>query len=104
MGFASFIGNGFVPSKPLVHNRITSSCLVLFSPSSPSLPRWIRHVTGYPLNPQTVGVDLNADEGNFGFPQLPRQGCSIHSFRTITYKLSFMESSSRITVEFLSFI
>lgn len=31
-------------------------------------------------------------------PQLPGQGCSFHSFRTNTYKLSFMESPSGIKV------
>ncbi|KAL4180624.1 hypothetical protein AMTRI_Chr13g126160 [Amborella trichopoda] len=33
---------------------------------------------------------------NLGFPQLPGRGCSFHSFRTNTYKLSFMESPSGI--------
>ncbi|KAL4200474.1 hypothetical protein AMTRI_Chr03g56680 [Amborella trichopoda] len=37
-----------------------------------------------------------ADGGNLEFPQLPSQGCSFHSFRTNTYKLSFMESPSGI--------
>lgn len=38
------------------------------------------------------------DKGNLGVPQLPGQGCSFHSFRTNTYKLSFMESPSGIKV------
>ncbi|KAL4180629.1 hypothetical protein AMTRI_Chr12g233590 [Amborella trichopoda] len=38
----------------------------------------------------------SADEGNLGFPQLLGQGCSFHSFRTNTYKQSFMESPSGI--------
>ncbi|KAH9627471.1 hypothetical protein KSS87_006162 [Heliosperma pusillum] len=33
---------------------------------------------------------------NLGVPQLPGQGCSFHSFRTNTYKLSFMETPSGI--------
>ncbi|KAF7132781.1 hypothetical protein RHSIM_Rhsim09G0201500 [Rhododendron simsii] len=40
----------------------------------------------------------SADTGNLGVPQLPGQGCSFHSFRTNTYKLSFMESPSGIKV------
>ncbi|KAL4180630.1 hypothetical protein AMTRI_Chr12g233600 [Amborella trichopoda] len=63
------------------------------------------------MDPSQLGFDnlypllsCNADEGNFGFPQLPGQGCSFHSFRTNTYKLSFMESPSRIKVEFLFII
>lgn len=36
----------------------------------------------------------SAEKGNLGVPQLPGQGCSFHSFRTNTYKLSFMESPS----------
>ena len=40
----------------------------------------------------------SVDKGNLGVPQLPGQGCSIHSFRTNTYKLSFMESPSGIKV------
>ncbi|XP_011623593.1 trafficking protein particle complex subunit 1 [Amborella trichopoda] len=39
-----------------------------------------------------------ADKGNLGVPQLPGQGCSFHSFRTNTYKLSFMESPSGIKI------
>ncbi|CAI9762442.1 unnamed protein product [Fraxinus pennsylvanica] len=38
------------------------------------------------------------DKGNLGVPQLPGQGCSFHSFRTNTYKLSFMESPSGIKI------
>ncbi|THG20572.1 hypothetical protein TEA_004080 [Camellia sinensis var. sinensis] len=40
-----------------------------------------------------------AEKGNLGVPQLPGQGCSFHSFRTNTYKLSFMESpSAHVTI------
>ena len=38
------------------------------------------------------------EKGNLGVPQLPGQGCSFHSFRTNTYKLSFMETPSGIKV------
>ncbi|KAG8476710.1 hypothetical protein CXB51_030451 [Gossypium anomalum] len=38
----------------------------------------------------------SAEKGNLGIPQLPGQGCSFHSFRTNTYKLSFMETPSGI--------
>ncbi|KAL0791734.1 hypothetical protein Bca101_007980 [Brassica carinata] len=41
----------------------------------------------------------SADKGNLGVPQLPGQGCSFHSFRTNTYKLSFMETPSGIKLE-----
>ncbi|KAL4205548.1 hypothetical protein AMTRI_Chr01g137820 [Amborella trichopoda] len=44
-------------------------------------------------------ITNSADEGNLGFPQLPGQGYSFHSFRTNTYKLSFMESPSGIKVK-----
>lgn len=37
-----------------------------------------------------------AEKVNLGVPQLPGQGCSFHSFRTNTYKLSFMETPSGI--------
>jgi hypothetical protein len=40
----------------------------------------------------------SAEKGNLGVPQLPGQGCSFHSFRTNTYKLSFMETPSGIKV------
>ena len=40
----------------------------------------------------------SANKGNLGVPQLPGQGCSFHSFRTNTYKLSFMETPSGIKV------
>ncbi|KAI5390085.1 hypothetical protein KIW84_075419 [Lathyrus oleraceus] len=39
-----------------------------------------------------------AEKGNLGVPQLPGQGCSFHSFRTNTYKLSFMETPSGIKI------
>ncbi|KAL8548813.1 hypothetical protein ACS0TY_007904 [Phlomoides rotata] len=38
----------------------------------------------------------SVEKGNLGVPQLPGQGCSFHSFKTNTYKLSFMESPSGI--------
>lgn len=40
----------------------------------------------------------SAEKVNLGVPQLPGQGCSFHSFRTNTYKLSFMETPSGIKV------
>ncbi|KAL4203096.1 hypothetical protein AMTRI_Chr02g266790 [Amborella trichopoda] len=49
--------------------------------------------------PSLVPPITNTDGGNLGLPQLPGQGCSFHSFRISTYKLSFMESSSGIKVE-----
>ena len=44
----------------------------------------------------------SAEKGNLGVPQLPGQGCSFHSFRTNTYKLSFMETPSGIKVGWLA--
>ncbi|XWS48492.1 hypothetical protein CRYUN_Cryun13aG0082100 [Craigia yunnanensis] len=41
-------------------------------------------------------VPISAGKGNLGVPHLPGQGCSFHSFRTNTYKLSFMETPSGI--------
>ncbi|KAL9228831.1 hypothetical protein vseg_004369 [Gypsophila vaccaria] len=38
----------------------------------------------------------SVEKVNLGVPQLPGQGCSFHSFRTNTYKLSFMETPSGI--------
>jgi hypothetical protein len=46
----------------------------------------------------------SGNKGNLGMPSLPGQGCSFHSFRTNTYKLSFMESPSGIKVCALSFL
>lgn len=43
----------------------------------------------------------SVEKGNLGVPLLPGQGCSFHSFRTNTYKLSFMESPSGIKVSTL---
>ena len=43
-------------------------------------------------------ISGSVEKGNLGVPQLPGQGCSFHSFRTNTYKLSFMESPSGIKV------
>ncbi|KAL0680384.1 hypothetical protein Bca4012_008366 [Brassica carinata] len=51
----------------------------------------------FSLKSLTAKMDpVNADKGNLGVPQLPGQGCSFHSFRTNTYKLSFMETPSGI--------
>lgn len=43
-------------------------------------------------------VGGSVEKGNLGVPQLPGQGCSFHSFKTNTYRLSFMESPSGIKV------
>lgn len=48
--------------------------------------------------PEFIVLFGSVDKGNLGVPQLPGQGCSFHSFRTNTYKLSFMESPSGIKV------
>ncbi|XP_052173228.1 uncharacterized protein LOC127788692 isoform X1 [Diospyros lotus] len=45
-----------------------------------------------------VSILFRAEKGNLGVPQLPGQGCSFHSFRTNTYKLSFMETPSGIKI------
>ncbi|GJU05830.1 trafficking protein particle complex subunit 1 [Tanacetum coccineum] len=51
----------------------------------------------FSLKSLTAKMDpSSAEKGNLGVPQLPGQGCSFHSFRTNTYKLSFMESPSGI--------
>ncbi|KAH0762315.1 hypothetical protein KY290_018388 [Solanum tuberosum] len=51
----------------------------------------------FSLKSLTAKMDpTSAEKGNLGVPQLPGQGCSFHSFRTNTYKLSFMESPSGI--------
>ncbi|KAF3628928.1 putative protein SGT1 -like protein [Capsicum annuum] len=53
----------------------------------------------FSLKSLTAKMDpTSAEKGNLGVPQLPGQGCSFHSFRTNTYKLSFMESPSGIKV------
>nr|XP_027110190.1 trafficking protein particle complex subunit 1-like isoform X1 [Coffea arabica]XP_027110191.1 trafficking protein particle complex subunit 1-like isoform X1 [Coffea arabica]XP_027110192.1 trafficking protein particle complex subunit 1-like isoform X1 [Coffea arabica] len=53
----------------------------------------------FSLKSLTAKMDpTSADKGNLGVPQLPGQGCSFHSFRTNTYKLSFMESPSGIKI------
>ncbi|KAL8120491.1 hypothetical protein AgCh_017606 [Apium graveolens] len=44
----------------------------------------------------------SVEKGNLGVPLLPGQGCSFHSFRTNTYKLSFMESPSGMKVRTLN--
>ncbi|PNY12347.1 trafficking protein particle complex subunit 1-like protein [Trifolium pratense] len=51
----------------------------------------------FSLKSLTAKMDpTSAEKGNLGVPQLPGQGCSFHSFRTNTYKLSFMETPSGI--------
>lgn len=51
----------------------------------------------FSLRSFTAKMDpTSVDKGNLGVPLLPGQGCSFHSFRTNTYKLSFMESPSGI--------
>lgn len=53
----------------------------------------------FSLKSFTAKMDpISADKGNLGVPQLPGQGCSFHSFRTNSYKLSFMESPSGIKI------
>jgi len=44
----------------------------------------------FSLKSLTAKMDpTNSHKGNLGFPQLPGQGCSFHTFRTNTYKLTF---------------
>ncbi|KAL8519257.1 hypothetical protein ACS0TY_010266 [Phlomoides rotata] len=51
----------------------------------------------FSLKSLTAKMDpTSVEKGNLGVPQLPGQGCSFHSFKTNTYKLSFMESPSGI--------
>jgi len=51
----------------------------------------------FSLKSFTAKMDpVGGNKGNLGMPNLPGQGCSFHSFRTNTYKLSFMESPSGI--------
>ncbi|GMN44513.1 hypothetical protein TIFTF001_013719 [Ficus carica] len=53
----------------------------------------------FSLKSLTAKMDpTTADKGNLGVPQLPGQGCSFHSFRTNTYKLSFMETPSGLKI------
>ncbi|CAI8616151.1 unnamed protein product [Vicia faba] len=53
----------------------------------------------FSLKSLTAKMDpTSAEKGNLGVPQLPGQGCSFHSFRTNTYKLSFMETPSGIKI------
>jgi len=53
----------------------------------------------FSLKSLTAKMDpTNAHKDNLGVPQLPGQGCSFHSFRTNTYKLTFMETPSGIKV------
>ncbi|KAG6743414.1 hypothetical protein POTOM_054368 [Populus tomentosa] len=58
----------------------------------------------FSLKSLTAKMDpTSMDKGNLGVPQLPGQGCSFHSFRTNTYKLSFMETPSGIKFEIMQF-
>lgn len=112
MECACFTGSGIALSTISIPNKITSSCSVSFSPSNPLLPKWIPPGLSLSLSPPPplwhysffflVTFELlrtrSADKGNLGVPQLPGQGCSFHSFRTNTYKLSFMETPSGIKV------
>ncbi|EPS69053.1 hypothetical protein M569_05714 [Genlisea aurea] len=53
----------------------------------------------FSLKSLTAKMDpTSVEKGNLGVPLLPGQGCSFHSFRTNTYKLSFMESPSGIKI------
>ncbi|XP_077239597.1 uncharacterized protein LOC143880457 [Tasmannia lanceolata] len=53
----------------------------------------------FSLKSLTAKMDpTSVDKGNLGVPQLPGQGCSFHSFRTNTYKLSLMETPSGIKI------
>uniref|UniRef100_A0A1D1ZFL8 Trafficking protein particle complex subunit n=1 Tax=Anthurium amnicola TaxID=1678845 RepID=A0A1D1ZFL8_9ARAE len=53
----------------------------------------------FSLKSFTAKMDpTSAEKGNLGVPLLPGQGCSFHSFRTNTYKLSLMESPSGIKI------
>ncbi|KAI9112958.1 hypothetical protein K1719_016072 [Acacia pycnantha] len=53
----------------------------------------------FSLKSLTAKMDpTSAEKGNLGVPQLPGQGCSFHSFRTNTYKLSFMETPSGMKI------
>ncbi|XP_042475484.1 trafficking protein particle complex subunit 1-like isoform X1 [Macadamia integrifolia] len=53
----------------------------------------------FSLKSFTAKMDpTSVEKGNLGVPQLPGQGCSFHSFRSNTYKLSFMESPSGIKI------
>ncbi|XP_074348387.1 uncharacterized protein LOC141687121 isoform X2 [Apium graveolens] len=53
----------------------------------------------FSLKSLTTKVDpTSVEKGNLGVPLLPGQGCSFHSFRTNTYKLSFMESPSGMKI------
>ncbi|KAK1282352.1 hypothetical protein QJS10_CPB22g00012 [Acorus calamus] len=53
----------------------------------------------FSLRSFTTKIDPSVvEKGNLGVPLLPGQGCSFHSFRTNTYKLSFMETPSGIKI------
>ncbi|CAA7397380.1 unnamed protein product [Spirodela intermedia] len=53
----------------------------------------------FSLKSFTTKMDpISAEKGSLGVPLLPGQGCSFHSFRTNTYKLSFMESPSGVKI------
>ncbi|KAK3418837.1 hypothetical protein EUGRSUZ_H04599 [Eucalyptus grandis] len=51
---------------------------------------------GSDVSPSPPAPTAERDRGNLGVLLLPGPGCSFHSFRTNTYKLSFMESPSGI--------
>lgn len=58
----------------------------------------------FSLKSLTAKIDpTSPQKGNLGVPQLPGQGCSFHTFRTNTYKLTFMETPSGIKVTCLSY-
>jgi hypothetical protein len=61
-------------------------------------PVLIKPVARFLTLPNLVNCNSSGNKGNLGAPNLPGQGCSFHSFRTNTYKLSFMESPSGIKV------
>ena len=72
---------------------------------------WLGHFVSIVCNVHFVLIKIfflpfslgrSGEKGNLGMPQFPGQGCSFHSFRTNTYKLSFMESPSGIKVRICS--
>jgi len=62
-----------------------------------SLPFLVAVLSSFASSDRVL-VICRGNKGNLGMPSLPGQGCSFHSFRTNTYKLSFMESPSGIKV------
>ncbi|GMY07340.1 transposon tx1 uncharacterized 149 kda protein [Fagus crenata] len=86
---------GLCPHQLCRPRRLASSVPSTTVPlSSSTLPtmkaNWIYPFSFFPL--------YSAEKGNLGVPQFPGQGCSFQSFRTNTYKLSFMESPSGIKI------